>query len=199
MRLGAERAHKARALRVGNTFHNYRPARLAQLVEHRLRRRDDYLHWPRGFAGLDCCSFCGRTLHGSAGSPAGCASCSCCSCCSHGFYSHQAALTSPPGFVLVSTALLPSLNDLLIRTFVPAGFLTQRRESPGRLRVIALDLAFAAPVRMIHRVHAHAAHGGLDAAPPRASGLAESFIFMVKVANLADRSHAIDGKLAHFA
>src|SRR4029077_5647210 len=89
--------------------------------------------------------------------------------------------------------------DLLVRTLVPAGLLAQRRESPRRLRVIALDLAFSSTVRMIHRIHGHAAHGGLDAAPPRASSLAERFVFMVEVANLANRGHAIDGKLAHFA
>src|SRR5258705_1947002 len=97
------------------------------------------------------------------------------------------------------TSLLPTLNDLLVRSLVPAGLLAQRGESPRRLRVVALDLTFSSAVRMIHRVHGHTAHGGLDAAPPRASGLAERFILMVKVANLANRSHAIDRKLAHFA
>src|SRR5260221_2663537 len=85
MRLGAERAHKARTLRVGNAFHNDRPTGLAQLVQHRLRRSDHYFYRPHRFAGLDCCSFCGRALYGPAGSTASCASCSCCSCCSHGF------------------------------------------------------------------------------------------------------------------
>src|SRR5882672_3882488 len=96
------------------------------------------------------------------------------------------------------TSLLPTLNDLLVRSLIPAGLLAQRGESPRRLRVVALDLTFSSAVRMIHRVHGHAAHGGLDAAPPRASGLAERFILMVKVANLANRSHAIDRKLAYF-
>src|SRR6266404_6032892 len=115
------------------------------------------------------------------------------------FYSHRAAVRRRPGSLLVFTSLLPTLNDLLVRTLVPARLLAQRRESPGRLRVITLDLAFSSAVRMIHRVHGHAAHGGLDAAPPGASGLAKRFILMVKVANLANRGHAIDGKLAHFA
>src|SRR5260370_842769 len=112
------------------------------------------------------------------------------------------ALTGPPfagGRVYCSSSFLPTLNDLTVCPLVPAGLLAQRRESPGRLRVITLDAPFSSAVRMIHRVHGHAAHGGLDAAPPRASGLAESLILMVKVANLADRGHAIDGKLAHFA
>src|SRR5439155_18320728 len=36
VRLRAERAYKPRSLRVRNSFHNHRPAGLAQLVEHRL-------------------------------------------------------------------------------------------------------------------------------------------------------------------
>src|SRR5690242_2828368 len=42
--------------------------------------------------------------------------------------------------------LLPSLHDLLVSTLVPAGLLAQRRESPGRLRVVALDAAFSSAV-----------------------------------------------------
>src|SRR5689334_15473721 len=38
VRLRAKRAHKPRALRVRNPFHNHRPARLAQLVQNRLWR-----------------------------------------------------------------------------------------------------------------------------------------------------------------
>src|SRR6266852_4680774 len=115
------------------------------------------------------------------------------------FLLSPAAIRWRPDFVFVSTSLLPALNDLLVRTLVPAGLLAQRWESPGGLRVIALDLALSSAVRMIHRIHGHAAHGGLDAPPPGASGLAERFILMVKVANLANRGHAVDGKLAHFA
>src|SRR6266851_313000 len=115
------------------------------------------------------------------------------------FLLSPAAIRWRPRLLLVFASLLPTLNDLLVGTLVPAGLLAQRRESPGGLRVIALDLAFSSAVRMIHRVHGHAAHSGLNAAPPRASGLAESFILMVEVAHLANRGHAIDGKLAHFS
>src|SRR5260370_1512037 len=38
VRLRAERAHKPRALRVRNPFHDDRPARFAQLIQNRLRR-----------------------------------------------------------------------------------------------------------------------------------------------------------------
>src|SRR6202166_637403 len=98
-------------------------------------------------------------------------------------------LTGPPssGSLVMLPSLLPSLHDLSVRTLVPARLLAQRRESPGRLRVIALDLAFSSTVRMIHRVHGHAAHRGLNPVPPRAAGLSERFIFMVQVANLPHR------------
>src|SRR2546422_7527515 len=43
VRLRAERADKPRALRIRNPFHDDRPARLAQLIEHRFRRNDCYL------------------------------------------------------------------------------------------------------------------------------------------------------------
>src|SRR5579862_2320779 len=107
VRLRAKRAHKPRALRVRNSFHNHRPARLAQLVQHRLRRRYDYFscrpHRLRAFcrcalhysfcgprcALCDCCS--------SQRSPPSCCSCSCCPCCSHRVCSRRAALPSLPG------------------------------------------------------------------------------------------------------
>src|SRR5438552_1828220 len=81
----------------------------------------------------------------------------------------------------------------------PPHLLTQRREGPGRLRMIALDLSFAAPVRMIHGIHGHAANGGFFPVPPRAPGFSVGFVLMVEVADLAHRRHALHGKLAHFA
>src|SRR5271168_292799 len=47
MRPGTERANESRARRILNLFHNHRPARLAQFVEHRNRRRGRHLHWPQ--------------------------------------------------------------------------------------------------------------------------------------------------------
>ena len=61
--------------------------------------------------------------------------------------------------------------------------------------MVALDLAFTAAVRVIHRVHSHTAHGGLDPAPARAAGLAKIFILVVQIAHLPDRSHAIHGRV----
>src|SRR6266849_2282195 len=105
MRLRAERADKPRALRIRNPFHNDRPARLAQLVKHRLRR--SYCHLDQRTRRLGvlrryalCRALC-RALRHSA------ASC-CCSCCSHRFCSpglvflHR--LVSRPSKLLVLTS-----------------------------------------------------------------------------------------------
>src|SRR5271169_1105846 len=64
VRLRAKRAHKPRALRVRNPLHNHRPARLAQLVQNRLRRRHHYFPcWPHRLRALCRCplyhSLCG--------------------------------------------------------------------------------------------------------------------------------------------
>jgi len=57
VRLRAERANKPRALRVGDAFHDDRPARLAKLVQHRLRGSHHY---------LNCRTYCLGILRGYA-------------------------------------------------------------------------------------------------------------------------------------
>src|SRR5215472_11741246 len=108
-----------------------------------------------------------------------------------------------PLLPLTSTLALylfaPALNNDLVGALVVPCLLAQRRESPGRLRMIALDAPFTAAVRMIHGVHGYAANRGPDAAPPRSSGLSEGFILMVEIAHLTNRGHAIHGKLANLA
>src|SRR5258708_599875 len=180
VRSRAERAHEARALRVPNPFHNHAPSGLAQLVQHRLRRRRNNLYRPHRLAALDRRALSGRSLcrpsrwplcrrsQRSAASSAAAAS-SCCSCRSHRLRSHRTALPFPPRsriscrfvfylYVVTSlhlyfVSLLPSLHNLPIRALVPPRLLAQRREGPRRLRVIALDLAFTTAVRVIDRVH----------------------------------------------
>src|SRR5713226_669061 len=95
--------------------------------------------------------------------------------------------------------LLPALDNVLVGALVVPRLFPQRREGPWRLRMIALDLAFAASVRMIHGIHGHAANGWLFPVPPRAAGFSISFVLMVEVADLADRGHALHGKLASLA
>src|SRR5437899_40640 len=118
------------------------------------------------------------------------------------FCSHRTAFRSPSSFqrslrlfplrnTYCLTGLLPALDDVFVGALVVPGLFAQRRESPRRLRVVALDLAFASAVRMIDRVHGYAAHRGTNPAPARAACLAESLIFMVEVAHLANRRHAI--------
>jgi len=94
---------------------------------------------------------------------------------------------------------MSALDNVLVGTLVMPGLLAQCRESPGRLRMIALHAPFAAAVRVIHRIHGHAANRGPNAAPARPPGLSEGFVLMVEIAHLANRGHAIHGKLANFA
>src|SRR2546430_9844413 len=75
-------------------------------------------------------------------------------------------------------SLLPALDNVLVGALVVSRLLAQRRESPGRLRMIALDLTFAASVRVIHRVHGHAANRRPNPAPTCAAGLSEGFVLM---------------------
>src|SRR5690349_11142157 len=102
-------------------------------------------------------------------------------------------------FTSTSVVLLPALDNEFVGALVVPGLLAQRRESPGRLRMIALDAPFAAAVRVIHGVHGDAANRWPDAAPARAPGFSEGFVLMVQIAYLANCGHAIHGKLANFA
>ena len=54
-------------------------------------------------------------------------------------------------------------------------------------------LALAAAVRMVARVHDHAADFGPLAHVPGAAGLAQVLVLVVEVADLADRGHAARG------
>ncbi len=98
MRLRTERANKARAQRVRYSFHDHRPARLAQLVQHRFRRHD---HFGRGFCdGFHRRSFC-DSLHGTRAASGG----TCCSCRSHGYRFPQPTLVSPARSLRLSLVL----------------------------------------------------------------------------------------------
>src|SRR5260370_36888861 len=44
---------------------------------------------------------------------------------------------------------------------------SQSRKAPGRLRVVALHAALTAALRMVHRIHSHAANRGPLAMPAR--------------------------------
>src|SRR5256885_6905700 len=71
------------------------------------------------------------------------------------------------------------------------------RRAPRTARIASCrGLAFATAVRMIDRIHRHAAHRRADAAPAHASGLADRLERMLFVADLADGRATVD---VHFA
>src|SRR5882762_7115219 len=93
----------------------------------------------------------------------------------------------------------PISHDHLLRTLVPARLVAPRRLSPGRYRIAAArGLALAAAVRMVDRIHRHAAHVRPDSAPARAPGFTQRNIFMLDVAYLAHRRPALNRNASHF-
>src|SRR5688572_12061610 len=96
-------------------------------------------------------------------------------------------------------AFAPRNNGPVGPLVVPR-LVTSRRLAPRRNRVAAAGgLAFTAAMRMIHRVHGHAANRGTLAQPARAAGLADPYIFMIRIAYLPDGGHARRGRAPHFA
>src|SRR5256712_2634311 len=75
----------------------------------------------------------------------------------------------------------PALVALVVPRLVALG-----RLPPGRLRVVALRAPLAAAVRMVDRVHRHAAHLGAPAEPADAAGLAVGDVLVLEVADLPD-------------
>src|SRR5882724_10813920 len=67
------------------------------------------------------------------------------------------------------------------------------------MRVTLAGFAFAAAVRMVHRVHHDTADGGAHAEPANRPGFAEHPQIVLVVSDLADGGAAIDVDLAHFA
>src|SRR5207302_2837547 len=68
----------------------------------------------------------------------------------------------------------PISHDHFLRALVVARLVAARRLSPGRHRITAAgSLAFATAMRMVHRVHRHAAHVRTNSAPTIAARLAQ--------------------------
>src|SRR6202021_580297 len=83
--------------------------------------------------------------------------------------------------------------DERIGTLVVARLVATRRLAPRGYRVTAArGLALAAAVRVIDRVHGHAAGGWTNALPAIASRLTDGHVLVVRVAHLSDRRHALD-------
>src|SRR2546428_3751139 len=83
-------------------------------------------------------------------------------------------------------APLPSLHDPALGALVVPRLVALGRLAPGRLRVVALRASLAAAVRMVDRVHRHAAHLRAPAEPADAAGLAEGDVLVLEVADLPD-------------
>src|ERR1700760_600507 len=95
--------------------------------------------------------------------------------------------------LLLRPLLAFTTNDERVGPLVVARLVAARRLAPWRHRMPgARGLALAAAVRVIDRVHGHAAVGGADALPAVASRLADGYVLVVRIAHLPDRCHALD-------
>src|ERR1039458_2600025 len=81
-------------------------------------------------------------------------------------------------------------HDEPVGPLIVAGLETASRLAPRRDRMTAAgSFAFAAAVRVVDRVHGHAAIVRHLAQPPRTSGLTERHVLVFHVADLADGGH----------
>src|SRR5215813_7340334 len=82
----------------------------------------------------------------------------------------------------------PISHNHLLRALVVTRLVTARRLTPGRHGIAAArSLSFATSVRMVHRVHRHAAHMRPNSLPAGATRFAERNVFMLDVPDLTYR------------
>ena len=87
-----------------------------------------------------------------------------------------------------------------IRAFVKSRFVALGRNTPRRDRVTSTrGPAFAAPVRVIDRVHRHTSHSGANSTPAFGTGFAQLAQGMLGVSDLAYSGPAIYVNLASFS
>src|SRR5512146_930407 len=90
-------------------------------------------------------------------------------------------------------------HDHAVGALVFPRAVTLRECAPRADRILpGRGLALSSAVRVVDRVHRHAAHRRPHAAPAHAPGLADRFQRVVLVADLADRGTAVDVHLADF-
>src|SRR6266436_4256399 len=88
----------------------------------------------------------------------------------------------------------------LLRTLIPACLVSACRLPPGRYRIApARRLAFSATMRMVNRIHRHAAYVRSDTAPAGAAGFAQRDIFVLDIPNLSDCGPAFNRHSPYFA
>src|SRR5271166_269781 len=101
---------------------------------------------------------------------------------------------------MFSVLLLSAGHDELIGPLVVASLVAARRLAPrSNWMTSAAGFAFTTAVRVIDRVHSHATVYRTASEPAGATRLADGNIFVVQVAHLSDRRHAIDQHAAGFA
>src|SRR5437868_11006802 len=87
------------------------------------------------------------------------------------------------------------VSPLIVACLVPAGGLAPRRHRMAS----AGGLAFAAAMRMIHRVHRNAAVMRTFPQPACPSGFPDGDVLVIGVADLPDRRHAVLRDFARLA
>src|ERR1700728_4898199 len=102
------------------------------------------------------------------------------------FFVERAIALDAPELLFLGAADDKRVGPLVVACLVTAGRLSPR----GNRMTAAGGLAFAAAVRVIDRVHGNAAVAGANALPAIPSGLADRYIFVVRIAYLPNRGHA---------
>src|SRR6185437_3685388 len=95
--------------------------------------------------------------------------------------------------------LSPADNELVCALVVARLVAACRLAPRGHRMPSARGFALTAAVRMVDRVHGYAAIHRLLAQPDISSGLADGHVFVVHIADLPDRRHAIDQHFARLA
>src|SRR6185437_6195593 len=86
------------------------------------------------------------------------------------------------------------LRSLVASRLIAAGWYT-----PGRHRITTTgSFSFTATMRVIDRIHGHAAHVWANALPTGASGLTKRNVLVLDVANLPNRRPANQRHASHF-
>src|SRR5690606_17163585 len=100
----------------------------------------------------------------------------------------------------LSLSLATIANDHLAGTLVGARLVALGRHTPRGNRVTATGRAtLTTTMRVINRVHHHAANGRANTAPALGTSLAERAQAMLTVGNLSNSCTTLRMHLAHFA